>query len=125
MHIRRSLDDWTTTYVQFSCEPLEQKHIRKPVSTSNHVFEKATWDKLLWCIFENFEIARVKCGQFQNFQKLYGRFIPKNHPKQTFDYQLITPNQQPLIYFNSRQLQNNTVNGTMSITINHVIKHLI
>ena len=34
-------------------------------------------DKLPECIFENFEIARVKRGQFQNFQKLRGRFIPQ------------------------------------------------
>ena len=27
------------------------------------------WDKLSECIFENFEIVRVKRGQFQNYQK--------------------------------------------------------
>ena len=37
----------------------------------------AIWDKLLDCIFENFEIAQakrgqVKRGQFQNFQKSQG-----------------------------------------------------
>ena len=30
------------------------------ISTSNHMFQKAIWDKLPKCIFENFEIARVK-----------------------------------------------------------------
>ena len=39
------------------------------ISTSNHMFVKAIWDKLPECIFENFEIARVKQGQLQNFQK--------------------------------------------------------
>ena len=31
---------------------------------------RAIWDKLPECIFKNFEIATVKLGQFQNFQKL-------------------------------------------------------
>ena len=31
------------------------------------MFGKAIWDKLPECIFENFEVARVKRGQFQNF----------------------------------------------------------
>ena len=38
------------------------------ISTSNHMFRKATSDKLRECIFEDFEIARVKRGQFQYFQ---------------------------------------------------------
>ena len=33
------------------------------------MFGSATYDELLEHIFENFEIARVKGGQFQNFQK--------------------------------------------------------
>ena len=32
------------------------------------MFRKATSDKLRECIFEDFEIARVKRGQFQYFQ---------------------------------------------------------
>ena len=32
-----------------------------------YTFGRAIWDKLPECIFENFEIARVKGGQFQNF----------------------------------------------------------
>ena len=57
---------------------------------------------------------------------------PKNHPKLTCDYWLITPNQQKLCIetksFESGQLQNsgqfqkNTVNGAMSISINRVIR---
>ena len=41
------------------------------------MFGKAIWDKLSECIFENFEIAQVKRGKFQNFQKSRGYFIPK------------------------------------------------
>ena len=33
------------------------------------MLERAIWDKLPKCIFEKCEIARVKRGQFQNFQK--------------------------------------------------------
>ena len=33
------------------------------------MFGMAIWDKLPEGIFEHFEIARVKQGQFQNFQK--------------------------------------------------------
>ena len=39
------------------------------ISTSNHMSGRAIWDKLPECIFENFEIALVKQGQFQNFQR--------------------------------------------------------
>ena len=42
------------------------------LSTSNHMFGRAIWDKLRESIFENFEIARVKRGQLQNFQKSRG-----------------------------------------------------
>ena len=41
------------------------------------MFSRVVWDKLPECIFENFEIARVKRGQFQNFQKSRGWLIPK------------------------------------------------
>ena len=41
------------------------------------MFGRAIWDKLNEYIFENFEIAPVKRGQFQNFQKSQGWFIPK------------------------------------------------
>ena len=46
-------------------------------STSNHMFGRAIWDKLPECIFENFETAGVKRGQFQNVQKPQGSFISK------------------------------------------------
>ena len=50
----------------------------------------------------------------------------KNGPNQTCGYWLITPNQKILVlklkYFNSGQLQNNSVKGAMLITINRVIK---
>ena len=41
------------------------------------MFGRAIWDELPERIFENFEIDRVKRGQFQNFQKSQGLFIPK------------------------------------------------
>ena len=103
------------------------------------MFGRAIWAKLPECIFENFEIARVKRGKFQNFQKSRGVIYPQNRPNQTWDYWLITLNQQTLfvlklIYFNGEQLQirkraitkqwrlqNNSINGAMSITINRVI----
>ena len=43
--------------------------------TSNHMFGRAIWNKLPECIFENFEITRVKRGQFRDFQKSRGYFI--------------------------------------------------
>ena len=46
-------------------------------STSNHMLGRVILDKLPKWIFENFEIARVKRGQFQYFQKSPGWFIPK------------------------------------------------
>ena len=42
------------------------------ISNSNHMCGRAIWDKLPKCIFEHFEIARVKRGQFQDFQKSRG-----------------------------------------------------
>ena len=47
------------------------------ISTSNQMFGRAVCDKLPECIFESFEIARVKQGQLLNFQKSWGSFIPK------------------------------------------------
>ena len=40
------------------------------------MFRRTIWDKLPECILENFEIARVKRGQFYNFQKSRKWFIP-------------------------------------------------
>ena len=68
------------------------------------------WDRLPECIFS--KITRV--------------IYPKNRSNQTRDYWLITPNHKHFVLkvtsFNSGQLQNNTVNSAMSISINHVIK---
>ena len=47
------------------------------ISTSNHMFGRAIWDKLPKWIFEIFGIAQVKRGQFQNFNKSRQWFIPK------------------------------------------------
>ena len=40
--------------------------------TSNHMFGRGILDKLPGYIFENFEIAQVKRGQFQDPQKSRG-----------------------------------------------------
>ena len=42
--------------------------INHVISNSN-LMSEGDWDKLSECIFENFEIVRVKQKQFQNFQK--------------------------------------------------------
>ena len=90
------------------------------------MFGKVIWDKLPKRIFENVEIIRVRQGQFNNFLKLQERFISKIIRIKR-DYWLNTPIQQrlskllKLIYFNSRQLKNTTVNSAMSITIIRVI----
>ena len=54
------------------------------IRTSNHMFGRAIWDKLPKCIFENFEIARVKRGK--NTSMIH----PKNWPNQTCGYRLVT-----------------------------------
>ena len=90
------------------------------------MFGKVIWDKLPKRVFENVEIIRVRQGQFNNSQKLQERFISKIIRIKR-DYWLNTPIQQrllkllKLIYFNSRQLKNTTVNCARSITIIRVI----
>ena len=68
--------------------------INTVISASNHMFGRAIWDNFPECIFENFEIARVKRGQFLKFSKITRVIYPKNCPNKTCDYWLITPNQQ-------------------------------
>ena len=72
------------------------------------------------------EITRVKRGQFLNVQKSREWFIPKTartkhvitgQSDQTSKYFLLK-----LISFNSGQLQNNTDNGAMPFTSDHVIR---
>ena len=78
-----------------------------------------------------------KTRTISKFSKITRVIYPKNPPNQTGGYWLITPNQHfvfKLILFNSRQLQiserattkqrqlqNNSVNNTMLMTINRVI----
>ena len=77
------------------------------------MFGRMIWDKFPERIFWIFEIARLKQGQFQNFQNTRGWFIPKIarviYPNQTGGYWLITPNQQtPCVedkFFQQRVLQ--------------------
>ena len=70
--------------------------LSKSISTSNDMFETAIWDILPKYIFKNFEIARVKTGQFQKISKITWVIYNKTCPNQICDYWLITPNQQTL-----------------------------
>ena len=57
------------------------------------MFGREIWDKLLECIFENFDIAQEKRGQSQNFKNHEGdlfqklpepnMLLPVNHIKPT------------------------------------------
>ena len=87
------------------------------------MFLMAIWDKLHEYIFENFVTAWVKQKQFQTFKNYEDDLTPKlpetsmcllvNHTKPT---KLLTAgNYKP----ESGQLQNNTVNGVMLITIDY------
>ena len=70
----------------------------KSISTNNHMFGRAIWDKFPKCVFENSEIAWVEQGQFQNFKNHEGDLSEKllkpntwllvNHtePTNTFDW---------------------------------------
>ena len=60
------------------------------------MFRRAIWDKLPECVFANFEIPRVKQGQFQSFSKITRVIYPTNRQNQACYYWLITPNQQIL-----------------------------
>ena len=70
--------------------------LAKSISTSNHMFGRAIWDKLPKCIVENFEIAWVKQGQLQNFKKITSMIYSKSCLNQLCDYWLNTPKQQTL-----------------------------
>ena len=48
------------------------------MSTSDHMLGRAIWDKLSECIFENFEIARVKPGNFKIFENYEGGLSQKS-----------------------------------------------
>ena len=105
------------------------------------MFGRAVWDKFLKCIFEHFEIAPVKLGQFQNFQKSQGWLSQKllqpnmwllvNYTKPTsplyWNYLLSVGNYKSASrqLENSGQLQNNTINGAMLIATSFVIIEII
>ena len=106
------------------------------ICSSNHMLGRATWDKLPECILK-----------ILNFSKITRFVYPKNHPDQTCGFWLITPYQQTLRkqnkwtlctetnylltagnyklasgqLHNCWQSQNNSVNGTLPITINRMI----
>ena len=96
------------------------------ISTGNHMLGRAIWNKLPGCIFENFEIENFAISKFSKIMRV---IYPKNCLSQTCDYWLITQNQQifvlKLTFFNSGQLQNNSVSAKVSITINRVINKVI
>ena len=93
--------------------------INRAISNSNHMFGKAIWGKLPESILENYE----------NFQKSRGSFIPKiariKHAGTGQSHQnkcLLTGDNYKSA---SGQLQNNSVNGVIMITINRVTRRFI
>ena len=77
-----------------------------------------------------------KTRAIAKFPKITRVIYPQNCPIRRCDYLLITPNQKTFFIETSiltagnyksasRQLQNNTVNGAMSITLNLVIRMII
>ena len=106
--------------IVISTKKTKKSWFEKSKTSKKLWFGRQIWDKLLKCIFKNFDIARVKREQFQIFQKSRGWFIPKiawtkhvitrNHTKPT--------NEQ-------NNLQDNTVNGAMSISVIRVVNALI
>ena len=96
------------------------------------MLRRAIWDKLSERISESFKIARVKQGQLQIFKNRDGDLSPKL-PEPSICYWLIALNQQTLCIEtnyksasgqlqNHGQLQKNSVNGLMLVTINRVLK---
>ena len=47
------------------------------ISSSDHMFARAIWDKLSEYIFENFEIARLNEGNFKLFKNHEGDLSQK------------------------------------------------
>ena len=47
------------------------------ISSSDHMFARAIWDKLPEYIFENFEIARLNEGNFKLFKNHEGDLSQK------------------------------------------------
>ena len=59
------------------------------ISTGNHMFGRAIWNKLAEWIFESFEITRVKTRAISKFSKITRVIFPKNRANQTCDYWLM------------------------------------
>ena len=53
------------------CNHLITTVVDGSIFTSNHMFERAIWDKLPWCIYENLEILK--------FSKTTRVIYPQNH----------------------------------------------
>ena len=47
------------------------------ISTTNHMFERTTWNKLPECIFDNFSKINFQISKFQSFQKSRGHLSRK------------------------------------------------
>ena len=65
-------------------ETLKFENLSKLISTSNYMFGKSIWDKLPECIFEKFEIGRVKRGQLRIFKNHDRVIYSQNCPNQTY-----------------------------------------
>ena len=102
------------------------------ISTSNHMFGRAIWDKLPECIFENFEIKREHFQISKNHEGDLSQISPEaniwllvNHTKPSNTLYL---NEYLLIAGNYKsaggQFKNNSIDGTILITINRVITTL-
>lgn len=73
---------------------------RKQARTSNYMFGRTIWEKLLKCIFENFANCQTHKNEgmaVSKFSEVKKTVYLKNHSNQTCDYYwLITSNQQTL-----------------------------
>ena len=112
------------------------KWTKKSSSASNHMFVRAIWDKLPECIFENLKLPERNEGNFKVFKNHEGNLSPKlpesnmwllvNYTKAKnnlyWNWYLLTAGNYTST---SGQLQNNTVNGAMLITMNRVINDII
>ena len=89
-------------------------------STSNHMFNRAIWDKLPECIpkiFKNHESDLTQTSPEPNMWLLVNHTKPRN--TSYWNYYLLTVGNYKSAsgqLKNSRQLQNNSLNGAMSIT---------
>ena len=110
----------TTVTVILHCMHNEQILHVFLFSTSNHMFNRAIWDKLPECIskiFKNHEGDLTQTSPEPNMWLLVNHTKPRN--TSYWNYYLLTVGNYKSAsgqLKNSRQLQNNSLNGAMSIT---------